>query len=95
VILVAHGGLSGLGTTGGLFRRAPLDQVFRVHLWHIVRADIPPAEEERRQWLLDCWKRIDDWVTMDLADQEAAPSLDAEEVLVLGDGSAAPDLRGA
>jgi len=65
VILIAHGGLSGLGSTGGLFRRAPIDQVFRVHLWHIERAAIPDGDEAQRQWLLDCWQCIDDWVATD------------------------------
>ncbi|MDQ6857237.1 MAG: 1-acyl-sn-glycerol-3-phosphate acyltransferase [Candidatus Dormibacteraeota bacterium] len=67
VILVAHGGLSGLGAGGGLFRRAPIDQVFRVQLWYIARADIPAGEENQRQWLLDCWQRVDEWVAEDEA----------------------------
>jgi 1-acyl-sn-glycerol-3-phosphate acyltransferase len=66
VILVAHGGLSGLGS-GGLIRRAPMDQVFRVHLWYIARADIPAGDDGQQQWLLDCWKRIDEWVAADEA----------------------------
>ncbi len=84
VILVAHGGLSGLGEGGGLFRRAPIDQVFRVHLWYIARTDIPDGEEQQRQWLLDCWQRIDEWVAQDAAGSElatpaaAAPALRPE-----------------
>lgn len=62
VVLVAHGGLSGLGDSGGIFRHAPIDQVFRVQLWHVARAQIPDGEERQRLWLLDCWQRIDDWV---------------------------------
>jgi 1-acyl-sn-glycerol-3-phosphate acyltransferase len=64
VILVAHGGLSGLDG-GGLLRRAPMDQVFRVKLWYIDRTDIPAGEEAQRQWLLDCWERVDRWVAAD------------------------------
>ena len=67
VILVAHGGLAGL-EGGRLLGRAPMDQVFRVHLWYIDAAGIPRDDEPQRQWLLDCWQRIDDWVA---ADQEA------------------------
>ncbi len=74
VILVAHSGLSGLGDRWGLFRRAPIDQVFRVHLWSIPRTDIPESDEARRQWLLDCWKRIDAWVAADAARADAAPA---------------------
>ncbi len=80
VILIAHGGLSGLGNRGGLFRRAPLDQVFRVHLWYIPRADIPAGEEEQRQWLLHCWQRIDDWVASDAARGDATPPADAGQI---------------
>lgn len=61
VVLVAHNGLSGLDG-GSLLSRAPMDQVFRIKLWYIDRAAIPEAEEARRQWLLDCWQRIDNWV---------------------------------
>ncbi|MDQ6846118.1 MAG: 1-acyl-sn-glycerol-3-phosphate acyltransferase, partial [Candidatus Dormibacteraeota bacterium] len=68
VILVAHGGLSGLGVGGGgLFRRAPIDQVFRVHLWYIGRGEIPSSDQGRQRWLLDCWQRIDEWVAADEA----------------------------
>jgi 1-acyl-sn-glycerol-3-phosphate acyltransferase len=70
VILVAHSGLSGLREGGGLFSRAPLDQVFRVHLWYIDRAEIPSGDEPQRRWLLDCWQRIDEWVA---ADEEEQP----------------------
>lgn len=64
VVLVAHNGLSGLDG-GGLLSRAPMDQVFRVKLWYIDRADIPEHDEARRQWLLDCWQRVDGWVAED------------------------------
>ena len=64
VILVAHGGLSGLDG-GGLLSRAPMDQVFRVKLWYIDRAVIPAGEQALRQWLLDCWERVDRWVAAD------------------------------
>jgi len=67
VILVAHGGLSGLGDGGGLFRRAPIDQVFRVHLWYIGRAEIPNGDQAQQRWLLDCWQRLDEWVAADQA----------------------------
>lgn len=71
VILVAHSGLAGL-EGGKLLARAPMDQVFRVHLWYIDAAGIPRDDEPQRQWLLDCWQRIDDWVA---ADHEAQISM--------------------
>jgi 1-acyl-sn-glycerol-3-phosphate acyltransferase len=85
VILVAHGGLSGLGDSGGLFRRAPIDQVFRVHLWYVERADIPSGDEPQRQWLLDCWQRIDDWVADDArtSDRAASGSADDDTVRIV------------
>jgi 1-acyl-sn-glycerol-3-phosphate acyltransferase len=83
VILVAHGGLSGLGDRGGVFRRAPIDQVFRVHLWYIARADIPDGEERQRQWLLDCWQRIDEWVADDAAGSDPSPAPATDHTLAL------------
>lgn len=67
VILVAHGGLSGYGHRG-LLSRSPMDQSFRVHLWYVDASEIPNADESRRQWLLDCWQRIDQWVAADAGD---------------------------
>lgn len=64
VILVAHGGLSGL-EGGSLLSRAPMDRVFRVCLWYVDRASIPTGEEAQRDWLLSCWQRIDHWVATD------------------------------
>ena len=90
-ILVAHGGLSGLGSGGGLFRRAPIDQVFRVHLWHVARADIPSGDEERQQWLLDCWQRVDGWVAADEAagDPRAVHTLE-EPIRLVGGPTGTP-----
>ncbi len=85
VILVAHGGLSGLGNGGGLFRRAPIDQVFRVHLWYIPRADIPASDEEERQWLLDSWKRIDHWVEANAGAHDDSSVIADDAVLLGGD----------
>ena len=66
VILIAHGGLAGL-EGGGLMSRAPIDTVFCVKLWYIDRSEIPAGDEARRQWLLDCWARVDQWVAEDAA----------------------------
>ncbi|MHB8719188.1 MAG: 1-acyl-sn-glycerol-3-phosphate acyltransferase [Candidatus Dormibacteria bacterium] len=70
VVFVAHNGLSGLGS-GGLVRRAPLDQEWHVHVWYVAPADVP-AEAARPQWLLDWWGRVDAWVAEHAAG--AAPS---------------------
>jgi 1-acyl-sn-glycerol-3-phosphate acyltransferase len=88
VVLVAHGGLSGLRDTGGIFRRAPIDQVFRVHLWYIDRADIPPGEKPQRQWLLDCWQRIDEWVAAD--ERGVTASASGRPAALPAGGEAAP-----
>jgi 1-acyl-sn-glycerol-3-phosphate acyltransferase len=95
VILVAHSGLSGLDDSGGLFRRAPIDQLFRVHLWHVQRADIPCGEEPQRQWLLDCWQRIDEWVALDEDEDEDevdGGAFAGEDAAPLSLGPPAPDL---
>lgn len=77
VILVAHGGLAGLAGDS-LLDRAPMDQVFRVKLWYIDAAAIPDGDEPRRQWLLDCWQRIDDWVATDV--ERTTDATPADEV---------------
>jgi 1-acyl-sn-glycerol-3-phosphate acyltransferase len=61
VLIIAHRGLEGLAEVGDLLSGAVVGQEVQVRIWRINAADIP-SEEERRRWLFDWWKRVDDFV---------------------------------
>jgi 1-acyl-sn-glycerol-3-phosphate acyltransferase len=61
VLVVAHRGLEGLAEVTDLLRGSVVGKEVRIRIWRIDAADIPKGEE-RRRWLFDLWKRVDDFV---------------------------------
>ncbi len=62
VLIVAHRGLEGLANATDLLSGTVVGQKIEVSIWRIHAADIPGGSDERRRWLFDCWKRVDDFV---------------------------------
>jgi Acyltransferase len=61
VVFVAHSGLSGMGGSGGLVARTPMDRRLRTRMWLVPPAEVAAAED-RTAWLFDWWVRMDAWV---------------------------------
>jgi 1-acyl-sn-glycerol-3-phosphate acyltransferase len=61
VLIVAHRGLEGLAEVTDLLSGAIVGKEVQVRIWRIKAADIPEGDD-RRRWLFDCWKRVDDFV---------------------------------
>ena len=61
VLIVAHRGLEGLAEVSDLLSGAVVGKDVEVRIWRIDAADIPKGED-RRRWLFDWWKRVDDFV---------------------------------
>ncbi len=61
VLIVAHRGLEGLAEVSDLLSGAVVGKDVEVRIWRINAADIPKGED-RRRWLFDWWKRVDDFV---------------------------------
>jgi 1-acyl-sn-glycerol-3-phosphate acyltransferase len=61
VLIVAHRGLEGLAEVSDLLSGAVVGKEVEVRIWRINAADIPKGED-RRRWLFDWWKRVDDFV---------------------------------
>jgi 1-acyl-sn-glycerol-3-phosphate acyltransferase len=61
VLIVAHRGLEGLANATDLLSGAVVGKRIEVRMWRIQAADIPQGED-RRRWLFDWWKRVDDFV---------------------------------
>ena len=61
VLIVAHRGLEGLAEVTDLLSGAVVGKEIQIRIWRVPAADIPQGDE-RRRWLFDCWKRVDDFV---------------------------------
>lgn len=62
VIFCAHTGFEGVTSLGDLWRGALIDTTLRIRLWRVPYAEIPNTREERIEWLLSEWKKVDDFV---------------------------------
>ncbi len=61
ILFIAHRGLEGLAEIHDLLTGDAVGKKVQVQIWRVPAADIPQGEE-RRHWLFDWWKRIDDFV---------------------------------
>lgn len=61
VLIVAHRGLEGMAEVADLLSGAVVGQEIQIRIWRVPAADVPKGEE-RRRWLFDWWKRIDEFV---------------------------------
>ena len=61
VLIVAHRGLEGLAEVPDLLSGAVVGKDVEVRIWRVNAADIPKGDD-RRRWLFDWWKRVDDFV---------------------------------
>lgn len=62
VIFSAHTGLGLAAFPRELWRHTPIGQRLEVRLWLAPAHERPRDPDERVRWLLDWWKRIDEWV---------------------------------
>lgn len=61
ILFVAHRGLEGFAEITDLLSGDVVGKRVQVQIWRVAAADIPQAED-RRRWLFEWWKRIDDFV---------------------------------
>jgi 1-acyl-sn-glycerol-3-phosphate acyltransferase len=61
VLVIAHRGLEGLANVTDLLSGSVVGKEVLVNFWRIPRSEIPEGEE-RRRWLFELWKRVDDFV---------------------------------
>lgn len=61
VLVIAHRGLEGLAEVTDLLSGSVVGKEVQVSIWRIPAAEIPEGDE-RRRWLFDLWKRVDDFV---------------------------------
>jgi 1-acyl-sn-glycerol-3-phosphate acyltransferase len=63
VVVCAHTGFEGAASLGAIWSGALLGQTIRVQLRRVPRSRIPTDRAGALAWLLDEWRRVDDWVT--------------------------------
>ncbi len=61
-VLCAHTGFEGISTLRDLYTGSLVGRRVHVRFWRIPHQEIPSAAEERTQWLLDEWRRVDQFV---------------------------------
>ena len=61
VLIVAHRGLEGMANLTDLFSGSVVGKKVQIRVWRVNAADIP-AGEDRRRWLFEWWKRVDEFV---------------------------------
>lgn len=61
VLVIAHRGLEGLAEVTDLLSGSVVGKEVQISIWRIPASEIPKGEE-RRRWIFDLWKRVDDFV---------------------------------
>jgi 1-acyl-sn-glycerol-3-phosphate acyltransferase len=67
VVVCSHTGFEGAASLAQVWRGALLDGVIRVQFRRIPRAEIPTGREARVVWLLEEWRRVDEWIDRNLS----------------------------
>jgi 1-acyl-sn-glycerol-3-phosphate acyltransferase len=62
VVFCAHVGFEGAGSFRDLLSGSLVRQVIRLRFWRVPFGDVPADAARRKEWLLDWWKRLDDWI---------------------------------
>lgn len=62
VIFAAHSGLEGFATVKEMMSGSVVGRTIRVKFWRVPSAEIPRTREQFVEWLLDEWRRVDDFV---------------------------------
>lgn len=71
VVFLGHAGLDDIHSFGALWRQMPLNRTVVAHGWAVPLADLPPDRAGRSRWLLDHWRRVDDWIDETLSAHSA------------------------
>jgi 1-acyl-sn-glycerol-3-phosphate acyltransferase len=68
VIFCAHAGFDRVRDLRDFLNGSLVNKTVRVRFRRVAFADIPTSREARIDWLLDCWKEIDDWIGIQLGE---------------------------
>jgi 1-acyl-sn-glycerol-3-phosphate acyltransferase len=62
VVVGVHTGFEGTTSLARLWNGGLVGRTVRVEFWRVSRCEIPDGRDAREAWLLDQWRRVNDWV---------------------------------
>lgn len=62
VIFLGHAGLDEIHGFRSLWQQMPLQRPVTAQGWTVSLADLPSDRDGRSEWLIDQWRRVDDWI---------------------------------
>ena len=62
VIFLGHVGLESLSTIADITKAVPAKEPVRVKLWRFPRHEVPTDSKQQREWILDQWLEVDQWI---------------------------------
>ncbi len=68
VIFCAHAGFDSVLDLRDFLNGSLVNQTVRVRFWRVAFDEIPETREAQTEWLLDSWKKIDDWIGIQLGE---------------------------
>jgi 1-acyl-sn-glycerol-3-phosphate acyltransferase len=71
VTFLGHAGLDDIHGFRSLWDKMPLNRTVVAHAWTVSLDDLPEDRAGRSEWLLEHWRRVDDWIDEALAAQSS------------------------
>ena len=72
VMFLGHAGLDDIHSFRSLWQQMPLKRPVTAQGWSVSLADLPPDRAGRAEWLIEQWRRVDDWIDEALSESHAA-----------------------
>ncbi len=63
VVFAAHSGLGLAAFPRELWRAPPIGRTLKTRMWLWPAADRPTDPDEQVEWIYECWRQIDEWVS--------------------------------
>ena len=76
VVFCAHFGFDGVVDLRDFLRGSLVGVVLKVRFWRVPFAAIPTTREARKDWILENWMRVDEWVGRQKANEVVAARAD-------------------
>jgi 1-acyl-sn-glycerol-3-phosphate acyltransferase len=68
VIFCAHAGFDSVLDLRDFLNGSLVNRTVRIRFWRVLFDDIPETRDAQTDWLLDSWKKIDDWIGIQLGE---------------------------
>jgi len=69
VVFLGHAGLDDIHSFRSLWQLIPLNRTVVAHGWTVPLDELPDDRDGRAEWLIEQWRRVDDWIDATLTAQ--------------------------